>query len=537
MKCTLGLLLSIGFSASALGATSSIINSKHNLSAAGPGAVRAASETEVCVFCHTPHKASRQRPLWNRNMPVASYQVYRSNSLQSLPGQPTGTSKMCLSCHDGTIALGSVLSRDQQIAMASGITTLPPGAANLGTDLRDDHPISFKYDGQLVTRNLKLKDPSLLPAAVKLDKVGELQCTACHDAHDNTFGKFLVMDNSASQLCSACHNMGATDVNGHTNCGSCHRSHSAPSGPYLLKAAKPTDTCLACHSGGTASPQGPNIAADIAKASNHDTGMSADQANPIPNHASCFHCHEPHTMRTASASPPAVPPALGTISGINAAGGSIPAAAYQYEVCFKCHADQAAIAPIVTRQIVQANTRLEFAPSAISYHPVEAAGKNNNVPSLKAPYTTASIIYCSDCHNSNTSKLAGGTGPNGVHGSAFRPLLVANYNTTDNISESASQYALCYRCHNRTAFINEGGPFRYHKKHIVDKKTPCSVCHDAHGISSSQGTATRNARLINFNTAVVRASSSGLLYYESTGTNRGRCYLTCHSKNHNPLSY
>jgi hypothetical protein len=116
-------------------------------------------------------------------------------------------------------------------------------------------------------------------------------------------------------------------------------------------------------------------------------------------------------------------------------------------------------------------------------------------------------------------------------------LLVANYNTTDNISESASQYALCYRCHNRTAFINEGGPFRYHKKHIVDKKTPCSVCHDAHGISSSQGTATRNARLINFNTAVVRASSSGLLYYESTGTNRGRCYLTCHSKNHNPLSY
>ena len=90
---------------------SSIIHSPHNLSAGGPGAVRASSEQEICIFCHTPHNAAPIQPLWNRNVPVNAYTVYSSNSLVAVPGQPTGSSKLCLSCHDGTIALGSVLSR------------------------------------------------------------------------------------------------------------------------------------------------------------------------------------------------------------------------------------------------------------------------------------------------------------------------------------------------------------------------------------------------------------------------------------------
>jgi len=115
--------------APAPGQGESVIDTTHNLSVSGPGSIRAASEQQVCVFCHTPHRSSPLQPLWNRSMPVTPYTVYTSSSLNAEPDQPTGASKMCLSCHDGTIALGSVLSRGQIIQMAGGITTLPPGTA------------------------------------------------------------------------------------------------------------------------------------------------------------------------------------------------------------------------------------------------------------------------------------------------------------------------------------------------------------------------------------------------------------------------
>jgi nitrate/TMAO reductase-like tetraheme cytochrome c subunit len=107
--------------------------------------------------------------------------------------------------------------------------------------------------------------------------------------------------------------------------------------------------------------------------------------------------------------------------------------------------------------------------------------------------------------------------------------------TTDNASESAANYALCYKCHNRNSILADTS-FREHNKHISGERAPCNVCHDPHGISATQGNLTNNSRLINFNTSVV-SPSNGQLRFESTGTFRGRCYLTCHGKNHSPESY
>jgi hypothetical protein len=94
---------------------SDIANTKHNLSATGPGTTRATSEDEVCVFCHTPHGATSfpGSPLWNRQLSSQTYTVYTSSSLdaEDIMGQldqPGGSSKLCLSCHDGTLAIGTV---------------------------------------------------------------------------------------------------------------------------------------------------------------------------------------------------------------------------------------------------------------------------------------------------------------------------------------------------------------------------------------------------------------------------------------------
>ena len=523
--------------ATALGqGQSSVVNSPHNLSTLGPGKIRAAGEQEICIFCHTPHHAAPTiQPLWNRYMPVDAYRVYSSNSLQAKPGQPTGNSKLCLSCHDGTIALGSVLARNIPIAMAGGITTLPPGASNLGTDLRDDHPISFTYDAQLVQKNPKLKDPATLSSGVHLDSNRELQCTSCHDAHNNQYGKFLVVDNTNSQLCNSCHLMGTTTVPNHVECNSCHQQHTAPSGPYLLRAAKVSDTCLRCHNGATPPPpQGPNIAADLTKLSIHDTSSAINLADPFPANVNCADCHGPHTMTNTLAVAPNVPGRFGQVSGVNAAGGVVAAAQFEYQVCFKCHADKSAVAPRITRTIVQTNLRLKVDQAAISFHPIESAGRNPNVPSLRPGLTVGSMIYCNDCHNSETGQKAGGSGPNGVHGSGNAPLLVAGYNTTDGTAESDAAYALCYRCHDRTKILSESGPFPLHKKHVQEEKTPCSVCHDPHGISSAQGTTQKNSHLINFDTTVVLPSQrTGRLEYNSTGPNSGTCFLNCHGEEHN----
>ncbi len=514
------------------GRGASVIDTPHNLSVSGPGGVHAVSEQRVCVFCHTPHAASPVQPLWNRFQPVNAYTVYSSSSLDAITGQPTGSSKLCLSCHDGTIALGSVLSQGQQIQMAGSLTTIPPGSTNLGTDLSDDHPVSFRYDTFLVSRDPKLRPPSGLPAEIRLDANQELQCTACHDAHDNSSGGFMVMSNTNSQLCTSCHQILSTTVTGHENCLGCHQVHTAPSGPFLMQGVNARATCLTCHDGSTSAP---NIAADMSKSSVHDTDSSADPIDPIPDHVSCADCHEPHTMNTGQAAAPDVHPNFGQVSGVSLTGAEIDPAQFEYEVCFKCHDDQAAVTPWISRLAVQNNTRLEFSPSSVSFHPVVTTGRNSDVPSLKTGLTPASLIHCTDCHGSDN----GASGVSGAHGSASRPLLVARYDTAEQTSESASAYALCYQCHERTSILNDDS-FERHDKHVRGERIPCSACHDAHGINSAQGTTTNNSHLINFDSTVAfpspKAGNVGPIFIDQ-GNRAGTCTLLCHGEDHDDENY
>ena len=95
---------------------------------------------------------------------------------------------------------------------------------------------------------------------------------------------------------------------------------------------------------------------------------------------------------------------------------------FEYELCYRCHGDnQGNEPPVVSRYIFETNTRLEFSTSNASYHPVEAMGKNRDVPSLIPPLTVTSRIGCTDCHNSDSGDSI--NGPRGPHGSVWRPIL------------------------------------------------------------------------------------------------------------------
>ena len=184
-----------------------VAGSRHDFSVTGPGPFRAVSETSPCIFCHVSHNSGEK--LTNRPDPGTSHRPYDSSTVRNKAHAPSGASRVCLSCHDGTVAVGS--TRTRKIAMV-GPDLIPAGhQANLGTDLRGSHPVSFSPGTAPGTHAPHARD------AVRLDRAGEVQCTSCHDPHvertDPVVGKFLVKPSAASALCLSCHDALAVAAN------------------------------------------------------------------------------------------------------------------------------------------------------------------------------------------------------------------------------------------------------------------------------------------------------------------------------------
>ena len=177
---------------------------------------------QICLPCHTPHNAvSDAAPLWNHELSVATYTLYSSPSLDAVVGQPTGASKLCLSCHDGTVAVDS-FGGDTGTIFISAF-----GAdKDLTTDLSNDHPISFTYDAALAATDPGLFDPTATTVTigsgtfsstgsisdVMLEGGTELQCQSCHSVHNDFVAGTAISDAllkisiGGSDLCLACHN-------------------------------------------------------------------------------------------------------------------------------------------------------------------------------------------------------------------------------------------------------------------------------------------------------------------------------------------
>jgi predicted CXXCH cytochrome family protein len=550
-------------------ADDSVVNSKHDLSARGPGPVRAVGETEICIFCHAPHNAAPQTPLWNRENPRTHYRIYQSSTTDARINQPSGPSKMCLSCHDGSMALGNVLSRPESHPIVMTSRTIPPGTTDLTNDLSDDHPIGFRYDRALSTADRQIKAPEVVSVELPLGAHGEMHCTTCHDAHNNELGDFLRVSDRMAAICTSCHAMTGWAGSSHAispqatrgravdpseplkytsveenACLSCHKVHSAAERERLLRHSREEDGCLNCHDGSIARF---NIAADIGKRSGHDGRRfnrvhdAAETALSMRRHVECADCHNPHAVQHAPIGQvggsfgPTVKGTNLNVQGVTTSGRETRESDFLYEICLKCHGDSLNQERQRTqRQVDTRDLRRALQTSNPSFHPVFGPRRADDVPSLDSPMRAGSLVTCTDCHNSDNARALGGSGPNGPHGSIYDSVLAREYTTSDFTVESAAAYSLCYECHSRDSILGDES-FSLHRLHVVDQRTPCSVCHDAHGVPRGGAGSGDHSHLINFDLAMVTPSDAPngrRIEYRDQGRFAGTCTLTCHGVSH-----
>ena len=404
--------------------TSDVRNTLHNLSSTGPGTVKAAGESEVCVFCHTPHGAdTSQTPLWNKTLAAKTYTPYTSNSLDAETiknaslDQPMGSSKLCLSCHDGAMALGSVrvlrgVANPATISVANtGAGGVMPGGSgtttgytrNIGAgvlgqttgfDLTNDHPISVTYDAALASRDGELRSmnasqqsPILINSTHPLfgkraagqsanrpvlpleptgaSGTGQVQCTTCHDPHLKGDASDLANEGNIKFLRRPrVQTVQPTYVDGQAIYGD--------SGNII---------CLACHDKGL---QG--LGGNSWNYSAHANSQVATQpyraaaattrgfpANIQVWQASCLNGHDTHTVtgsrRLLREGTDATPGTALYLGGFKAGGSSA-----LEETCYQCHRDAAS--SILSTSTSVPDIRTDFNIAGGYYMPITSANQD-----------------------------------------------------------------------------------------------------------------------------------------------------------------
>lgn len=252
------------------GPTHNVRFTKHNLGTTSVGKLepqlRASTETEICIFCHTPHNAADGRKfLWNKDVNwITTFQMYTGSptldfaGLGRTPAAPSEASKLCLTCHDGVGALNAMANpKDGVNPSMSGADQFldiyfgePPTGwgKNIGNTyssdpetigfqtpdsnvglLLNDHPISFLYSDACANDPTIKRDAGVctnptiggLPLPYSTDNGFsgyKVECVTCHDPHinynsntaaggfgDPAYEPFLRKTMNSSSLCFTCH--------------------------------------------------------------------------------------------------------------------------------------------------------------------------------------------------------------------------------------------------------------------------------------------------------------------------------------------
>lgn len=238
----------------AVTAQGAVKDTKHNMNNVfGQNTIQ---DNQVCLPCHAPHNQPDQTQdvLWNHVMPSQSYTLYTTGV--DANGKPvvesasvTGldeTSKKCLSCHDGTVAVDSYggytfkpVGQTSVFGPTTGTHTLGTSTdingvatsgfvVGAGGDLSHDHPVGVVYPatgyvnpstwtrtgytnsaGTVVAYTDGTKSITTAGGGLNLEGgnvagVGVVGCGSCHTPHGDSYN-FLTISNYGSQLCMSCH--------------------------------------------------------------------------------------------------------------------------------------------------------------------------------------------------------------------------------------------------------------------------------------------------------------------------------------------
>jgi predicted CXXCH cytochrome family protein len=398
----------------------------HNLGR-GSGSPITGARPDACSYCHAPH-SGLNRGLWNQKLTTQTYSTYTSNTEANRGRQPTlgYSTNQCLSCHDGTVAVGATVAYGQVTTSGSMYT-----ADVFGSNMQSSHPFSLvtplKDNIDLAASLIANGKTADTTGAVKLIN-GSVECASCHNPHiqskDPVSLNFLVKDSSSGQLCLACHDP-TRQMSGQANpladwatsahalssaqispqallgsyrtvaadaCISCHAPHNATGTSRLLRAQNEQD-CISCHNGANISPmpQYANVFAEYAtpkvghpfptSTNPHDAAESTLLNNN--RHATCVDCHSGHGSQAVGVFPlaPLIRNSQKDVTGISATDGTsiLAPAINQYENCLRCHGTGSGkqVQPIYGYFPVRAvsagdplNQILQFAVTSTSSHPV-----------------------------------------------------------------------------------------------------------------------------------------------------------------------
>lgn len=297
-------------------------------------------------------------------------------------------------------------------------------------------------------------------------------------------------------------------------CTPCHTSHGEPDTPLLAHTEE--QLCLRCHESEAQTAAGKKERGIVVSADPKDIRSSIRE--PANHHSSgCKACHSLHYR-------------YDSLDGLKpVVFGGVPLQstkkgfAQQAEMCLHCHSRTGGQGGGSSQHDILQLLMLENQ----SYHPILGTAPERSRSVI--PELQSAIINCTDCHGSDSVN-----DPKGPHGSRVPSLLRSEYTQIDGSTESVQVYALCYACHDREKILRLRA-FPQHDDHIVDAKTSCTTCHDAHG------SVTRRA-LVRFGEVLVPNGVSpslktGRLEYTSDGPGSGACYLTCHGVDHSPKAY
>ncbi len=407
--------------------------------APGSGSPITGARPDPCLYCHAPHSGGNIG-LWNQQLSKQTYTLYSSTTEANTSKQPAlgYSSNQCLSCHDGTVAVGATIAYGQ-ITTQGAMNTQDVFKNNSATSLQSSHPFSFVTP---LKDNIDLA-ASLVQSGTTMDPLhkvtlikGSVECISCHTPHvqgtDRVAQNFLVRDSSSGAMCLACHDPTraitnktnplvdwATSVHAtsaskisataglglyatiSTNaCMSCHTDHNAVSAPRVLRGLN-EQACLSCHNGSSnvnGMQNYDNVATEYATTKiGHPLPSSAnphDEAEPAllegNRHATCVDCHNSHSPQVVTAPFPAAP--LSRVSqrdavGISATDGTtiVPQTVNQYDNCLRCHGQstgkqamtQYGYLPVrIVSSSDPYNVIQQFSQTSTSAHPVMYASTN-----------------------------------------------------------------------------------------------------------------------------------------------------------------